>query len=233
MLRQKILVIVVIALMQTSFLHAKSLGIAQKPAVVDEKLTSGNQPVTHSTKRTASASSSTCSPTQDQLEQYGQLYNANAVSTFGGNLLYYALRAMQVHQSRLTGPATTAEEDNAVIASITDQNRFTPAGMETANRAICAKILQELDTEANLISKTALCAWDYYCDYRADRFPSYIFKARCRTKMYNGNCSQNNNGHGRCISHAKNMNVLEMRGSCGEWGLGYEVVQVACTCTSS
>ena len=93
-----------------------------------------------------------------------------------------------------TGSMTTADDD-AVIANITDQSRFTPAGMETVNKIICAQILQELDTEANVISNTALCPWDYICDYRAGRFPNYLLKARCKTSMCSGNCSPENDRH--------------------------------------
>ena len=77
--------------------------------------------------------------------------------------MYYTLRALQVEQNR-SESTTTAAEDNAAIATITDQSRFTPAGMDTANKAVCARVLQEL---AISISSTALCGWDYVCDYKA------------------------------------------------------------------
>ena len=92
---------------------------------------------------------------------------------------------MEVHNNR-TEPTVTAEE-NATIANITDHSRFAPAGMELANKVICAKMLQEIDEVSSAISKTALCGWDYTCDYKANRFPSYLFKSRCKTAACNGN----------------------------------------------
>ena len=44
-----------------------------------------------------------------------------------------------------------------------------PAGMDTANKVVCARILQELDAVADSISNTTLCGWDYICDYKVDR----------------------------------------------------------------
>ena len=104
--------------------------------------------------------------------------------------------------------------------AIADPTRFTPAGMDTANRVVCARVLQELDAVADSISNTALCGWDYVCDYKADRFPNYLFKARCRTSTCNGNCNQEDNSHNRCQSHGVHVTVLQMR-YCGEcMGLG-------------
>ena len=145
--------------------------------------------------------------------------------------MYYTLRALQVEQNR-SESTTTAAEDNTAIATITDQSRFTPAGMDTANKAVCARVLQELDAVAISISNTALCGWDYVCDYKADRFPNYLFKARCRTSSCSGNCNQENITHNRCLSHGIHVTVLEMRGNCGEWVWGQELLPIACTCTS-
>jgi len=63
--------------------------------------------------------------------------------------------------------------------SDSDHSSFIPAGMETVNKAVCAKFLQEIDTVAGLFSITALCARDYICDYRADRFPNYLHVQPC------------------------------------------------------
>ena len=128
--------------------------------------------------------------------------------------------------------ATTAGNDDAIIASITDQSRFTPAGMDTANRVICARVLQELNAEATSICNTALCGWDYVCDYKADRFPNYLFKARCRTSSCSGNCNQELNSHNRCQSHGIHVTVLEMKENCEEWVWGQELLPIACTYTS-
>ena len=66
----------------------------------------------------------------------------------------------------------------------------------------CAGIIDlGLDAEANSIFNTTLCGWDYYCDYKANRFPNYLFKARCRTANCNGKCNQENSSHNRCQSH--------------------------------
>ena len=56
---------------------------------------------------------------------------------------------METHNNR-TVPVSSPAEDNAVIASISDQSRFTLAGMETINKVVCAQILQELDAEASV-----------------------------------------------------------------------------------
>ena len=138
---------------------------------------------------------------------------------------------MQAEQNR-SESTTTAEEDNAIVTSIADQSRFTPAGMDTANKVVCARVLQQLDAEANTISNTALCGWDYVCDYKADRFPNYLFKARCRTSRCSGNCNQESNNHNMCQSHGIHVTVLEMGGNCEEWVWGQELLPIACTCTN-
>ena len=216
--------LIVIISLQVCLLYAKSLGIEiQQSATADQP----EVRITHSstTKRTADTS---CTPDVSQLEYFSQLYSGAApVSSFSGNTMYYALRAMQ----NQTESTTSAAEDDATIASIADPTRFTPAGMDTANRVVCARVLQELDAEANSISNTALCGWDYVCDYKADRFPNYLFKARCITPTCNGNCNQENNSHNRCQSHGVHATVLQMR-NCGEWVWGQELLPIACTCTS-
>ena len=227
---QNFLLIIVIISIQTFLLHAKSLRIAkrQQSSVTHHlklKVTS-----THSTKRTANSS---CSPDGNQLEYYNQIYNSSSsISSFNGNTMYYTLRALQVEQNR-SESTTTAAEDNTAIVTITDQSRFTPAGMDTANKAVCARVLQELDAVAISISNTALCGWDYVCDYKADRFPNYLFKARCTTPRCNGNCNHENITHNRCLSHGIHVTVLDMRGNCGEWVWGQEFLQITCTCTLS
>ena len=221
MSRLIIAIIFAIISVQARLLHAKSLGIeTQQPTTTDRPevriITASSM-----TKRTADTS---CTPDVSQLEYFGQLYSGvTPVSSFSGNTMYYSIRAM-------TESTTSAGDD--VIASITDQTRFTPAGMATANRVVCARVLQELDAEANSISNTALCGWDYVCDYKADRFPNYLFKARCRTSTCNGNCNQESNSHNRCQSHGVHATVLQMR-NCGEWVWGQELLSIACTCTSN
>ena len=140
--------------------------------------------------------------------------------------MHYALRAEN------ESIAATVE-DNELIKNFDHLNRFTPAGMDLANKVVCAKILQELDAEANSISNTALCGcMIYHCDYKANRFPNYLFKARCRSPNCNGNCNQENSSHNRCQSHGIHVTVLEMGENCGEWVWGQELLPIACTCTS-
>ena len=174
-------------------------------------------------------SSSSCSPHQHQIKYYNKLYSSSAANSFNGNILYYALKAVDTHNNRTTSVITA--EDNATIANITDLSRFAPAGMELANKVVCAKLLQEMDVEGKLISKTALCGWEYICDYKADRFPSYLFKARCKSAECNGNCGPHNK-HNMCQSHGIHVTVLEMRDNCAEWVWGQELLPLACTCTS-
>ena len=224
---QKILLIIVIISLQTLLPHAKSLRITKK------QQSSGTHQLkvtTHSTKRSANSS---CSPDENQLEYYNQIYNSSSlISIFNGNTMYYTLRALQVEQNR-SESTTTAAEDDAIITRITDQSRFTPAGMDTANRVICARVLQELDPVATSISNTTHCGWDYVCDYKADRFPNYLFKARCKTSSCSGNCNQEISTHNRCQSHGIHVTVLQMIGNCGEWVWGQELLPIACTCTSN
>ena len=179
---------------------------------------------------TTNTSDSLCLPSEDQLQVYSQLHSTTAINGLGGNTLYYAIRAMEAHYNR-TVSTTTAAEDNAAIASISDQSRFTPAGMETTNKVVCAQILQELDAAASVISNTAVCPWDYICDYRADRFPHYLFKARCKNSICSGNCSPKDNRHNMCQSHGFHVTILQMR-NCGEWVWGQELLPIACTCTN-
>ena len=219
--------LIVIVLLQTNLSEAKSLRVIRRQsraaAIVDAFGGSIN---------------SSCAPEQYQLEYYNELYSTSAINSFSGNAFYYTLKAMEIHNNRSESAANSAvitakdeAEDNAVIANITDHSRFAPAGMETANKVVCAQILHELDAEANAISSTAVCAWDYICDYKEDRFPHYLFKARCKTSMCSGNCSPENKRHNMCQSHGIHMTVLQMRGKCGEWVWGQELLPIACTCT--
>ena len=219
---------VVIALLQACLLHARSLR-GPRQSTLNESSFGGihiDEEITEPTTNTDSL----CLPSEDQLQLYSQLHSTTAINGLGGNTLYYAIRAMEAHYNR-TVSTTTAAEDNAAIASISDQSRFTPAGMETTNKVICAQILQQLDVAASVISNTAVCPWDYICDYKADRFPHYLFKARCKTSICSGNCSPEDNRHNMCQSHGFHITVLQMR-NCGEWVWGQELLPIACTCTN-
>ena len=211
--------LVVIVLMQAFLMQAKSLRNTENSRFASDPPEVNIQ----AAKRTTA-----CSPDINQLEVLLQLYGVRgtgSVSSFNGNTMHYALMA----ENELT---TATVEDNELVANFDDLNRFTPAGMDLANKVVCARILQELDAEANSISNTALCGWDYYCDYKANRFPNYLFKARCRSPNCNGNCNQENSSHNRCQSHGIHVTVLEMGENCGEWVWGQELLPIACTCTS-
>ena len=221
-----VLLIIVIVSIQACLLHAKSLRGARQSV---ETISFGRNDQQHINERNLRSVHSSCLPSLDELEQYGQLHSTAVINDLSGNTMYYSLRAEEAHNNRSVS-ATTAEEDNAVISSISDQTRFAPAGMETANKVICAKILQEMDEVASVISNTAVCPWIYYCDYKADRFPNYLFKARCRTASCSGDCSQEDNIHNTCQAHGIHVTVLQMSGNCGEWALSQEILPIACTC---
>ena len=216
----------VVALLQACLLDAKSLRGPRQSTLGSF----GENDVDQQISEPTTSTDSSCLPSQDQLDYYSQLHSTTALNGLSGNTLYYAIRAMEANNNRSMSTTTTAE-DNAVIASISDHTRLTPAGMETANKVVCAQILHELDAVASAISSTAVCPWDYICDYKADRFPNYLFKARCKTSMCSGNCSPEDKRHNMCQSHGIHVTVLQMR-NCGEWVWGQELLPIACTCTN-
>ena len=230
MSRHNFLVPIVIVLLQACLLRAKSLRTAKQSIIVRNFRSSNNQSDLGSTE-TASAVNSSCSPFQDQLDYYNQMYGANVANSFDGNTLHFALKAVEIHNNMTESMVTV--EANAVIETITDQSRFIPAGMESTNRVVCAKILQEMDAVASSISSTALCGWDYICDYKPGRYPNYLFKARCKTARCSSNCSQESNSHSMCQSHGIRVTVLEIRGNCEAWVWGQELLPLACTCINS
>jgi len=85
---------------------------------------------------------------ESTVKYYNELYSISIANNFNGNILYYALKAVETDNNR-TKVGIEELEDNEIITSISDHNRFTPAGMQTTNKAVCAKILQEMDTEAS------------------------------------------------------------------------------------
>ena len=225
--KNKLITILIVSL-HVCLLHGRSLRIAERSSAED--IDDQKSATIHSEEDIAVDSS--CSPSRNQLEYYNELYSINAPNNGNnGSTLYYALRAIEAHKNR-TESVTTADDDIATISSISDPSRFAPAGMETANKVICAKILQEMDEVANVISNTAACPWIYYCDYKADRFPNYLFKARCRTARCSSVCSQENNIHNTCQAHGIHVTVLQMRGNCKEWVFDQELLPIACTCTT-
>ena len=228
--------ILILLSMQTCLLDARRLRVAMRSAVVSYY--HDNNPFSHPTDATTSTSNgdsdntvppsnepSSCTPHQHQMKYYKRLYNSSSSNTFNGNILYYALKAVKTHENR-TEQAITAE-DNATIANISDLSRFIPAGMQTANKVVCAKILQEMD---GLLSNTALCAWDYVCDYEADRYPHYLFKARCKSAQCNITCSPDKK-HTMCQSHGIHVTVLVKR-ECNKWVWDQVLIPLACTCTN-
>ena len=220
---EKTVAFLVVVLLQASLLQSKSL---KNPKRSLGGFDGDGQQIS---ERSASAVLS-CSPNQDQLDFYSQLHNIAAVNGSSGNTLYYTLRAIETHNNR-TVSSSAAVEDDAFVANITDETRFTPAGMETTNKVVCAQILQELDAAASVISSTAVCPWVYICDYKADRYPHYLFKARCKTSVCSGNCSPEDKRHNMCQSHGIQVTVLQMR-NCREWVWGEELLPIACTCTN-
>ena len=205
---------IVIVSVQAYLLHAKSLSVSTRQSAAEDEFNS--------------TINSSCSPEQCQLD-YKEFYSTNAINSLSGNAFYYTFKTMEIPENK-TGSITTADDDT-IIANITDHSRFTPAGMETANKVICAQILKEFDEETNIISYTALCPWDYICDYRADRFPNYLLKARCTTSVCIGNCSPEDQRHNMCQSHSTHVTILQMRN--GEWVWGQELIPIACTCTNN
>ena len=212
--------------MQVNWLHAKSLRFERSQPTADLPRVNAHSNST-SNRGTEDLPDQfvSCLPNANQIKNYNQLYSGT--NSFHGNTLHYASKAKKIE-------SVATAEDNKVIESdiYADQSRFTPAGMDLANKVVCARILQELDAEANSISNTALCGWDYYCDYNANRYPNYLFKAKCKTSRCNGDCSQGNGSHNRCQSHGIHVTVLEMRGNCEEWVWGQELLPIACTCES-
>ena len=137
----KLISYLIVASLQAFLLDAKSL---RGPRQSTQSAASfGGNDLDQTTEPTTSTDS-LCLPSEDQLQLYSQLHSTTAINGLGGNTLYYAIRAMEAHNNRTLSVSSPAE-DNAVIASITDQSRFTPAGMETTNKVVCAQILQELE----------------------------------------------------------------------------------------
>ena len=229
----KYLMVIILISSQVCSLQAKSLRMAKQSIIVRNFRSSNNNSQSDlGSTQTASVNSS-CSPFQHQLDYYNEMYGANIANSFNGNTLHYTLKAAEIHNN-MTESAVVAAEANVVIETITDQSRFTPAGMESANRVVCAKILQEMDEVTNSISSTALCGWDYVCDYKPSRYPNYLFKARCKTaRCSSSNCSQENNNHNMCQSHGIRITVLETRGNCEAWVWGQELLPLACTCINN
>ena len=218
---EKLVTFLVVALLQASLLQSRSL---RNPRL--SNFGSDDQ----QTKKQSTSAGPSCSPNQNQLDLYSQLHSTTEVNGLSGNTLYYTLRAMETHNNRTVSVTTAA--DDSIIANISDQSRFTPAGMGTTNKVVCAQILQELDAAASVISNTAVCPWDYICDYKADRYPHYLFKARCKTSVCSDNCSPEDKRHNMCQSHGIHVTVLQMR-NCREWVWGEELLPIACTCTNN
>ena len=215
--RGVISLLIVTVLVQAFLLHGKSMGATTRQGAIEN----GFNINTHSS----------CSPKQYQLKYINKLYGTNTVNSFSGNTFYYSFKAMEIHKNRTGSTTTTMEEDNIVIANISDQSRFIPVGMDTANKVVCAQILQELDAKTSAIFNTVLCHWDYICDYKVDRYPYYLFKARCKTSMCSGNYNPKFNRHNMCQSHGIFKTILQMR-NCEEWVWDKELLPTACRCAS-
>ena len=222
MLKQNIsLLLIVIVATRIYLPHAKSLRIAEK---------SLSNVYPHEDARW-NRTSSCLSPDGDQLDFFNRLYNnSDSIGLFSGNIMYYSLKALEAERESKEFTAASAEE-NQLIANITDQSRLIPANMDLANKVVCARILQELDAEAESILMTPLCGWDYVCHYKADRFPNYLFKARCLSSRCNINCGQGQHTRNLCQTYGIRVTVLEMKGNCEEWHWNREFLPTACICT--
>ena len=223
MSRRKHLLLILVISLQACLLQAKSLRLAEQSLVVRNVRSKDSTEIV--------SVNFSCSPHQYQLDDYNELYGANVANSLNGNTLRYALKAVEIRKN-MTESVVTAE-DNAIIETMNDQSRFTPAGMEITNKVVCAKILQEMDEVTSSISSTALCGWDYICDYKPGRLPNYLFKARCKTAKCSDNCNQESNSHNVCQSHGIRITVLEIRGNCEAWIWGQELLPLACTCINN
>jgi len=146
-----------------------------------------------------------CQPNHHQLKYYSGLYNARGVMTnFNGNILYYALKVMDMHNT--SNSSTSEEQPDPAI----DHSRYSP-DMPTKSQVICGKMLAEMDSESRLFSKTALCEWEYICDYKADQFLHYLFHARCTTDKCKGNCNGEHSHSNFCQAHGIHVAVLEKK----------------------
>ena len=225
--------LMLIMLLLVHLLHTKSLKVEKEFSIIRNYRSNDQLDATESTGKVFDNSS--CSPYKSQLDFYNELYGNNIANSFNGNTLYYALKAEELHKNMTSSEAIADRdaENNAIIDSYNDSSKFIPAGMDKANKVVCAKILDEMEKVASSISKTALCGWDYICDYKRERYPNYLFKARCISAKCNDNCNQESNDHNMCQSHGIHVTVLEMRGSCEAWVWGQELLPIACTCFNS
>ena len=225
---KKLLLLVIVSI-QASLLD---YGYARRLKVTGKSITSdlhSNDPLPHkvSVHRWNTNHQPTLPPVTNPpcLPSHLQMKYLYATNSFNGNILSHSLKAMEIDRN-MTKQEVTAE-DIAIIENVTDPSRFTPADMELINKAVCAKILQQLDAELQLHSSTALCGWDYVCDYRADRFPNYLFKARCKTAQCHINSCRKR--HSMCQSYGIYVTVLERR-ECREWVWAQELLPLNCNC---
>ena len=223
--------------LQVGSFEARLLRVAKQTAVVLPLDNNGFPPVTNTPDTATTRSTQTdntvppeppsCQPSHHQLKYYSGLYNARSVTTnFNGNILYYALKAMDEHND--TNNSSISDQPDPAI----DHSRYTPTDMPTKSKVICSKLLAEMDSESRLFSKTALCEWEYTCDYKADRFPHYLFHARCTTDRCKGNCNGEHSHSNFCQAHGIHVAVLEKRSDCDDWVWGQEMLKLACTCTN-
>ena len=217
--------------LQGGLLEAKLLGVTRQAADNPDdngvSNTTTNTPDTPTTRNnTVPPEPPSCQPNHHQFEYYSELYNARSVTTnFNGNNLYYALKAMDIHNA--SNSSTSEEQPDQAI----DHSRYSP-DIPTKSQVICSKMLAEMDSESRLFSKTALCEWEYICDYKTNRFPHYLFHARCTTDECKGNCNGEHSHSNFCQAHGIHVAVLEKRSDCDDWVWGQEMLKLACTCTN-
>ena len=223
---------VVFLCFQFGSLEARSLRVTRKAVVpdnLDDKGVSRTETDTPGIRTrlddTIAPEPLSCQPNHQQLKYYSGLYNAHGVTTnFSGNILYYALKAMDMHN---TSNSSSEEQPDPAI----DHRRYSP-DMPKKSQVICSKMLVEMDSESRLFSKTSLCEWEYICEYKADRFPHYLFHARCTTEKCKGNCNGEHSHSYFCQAHGIYVAVMEKRSDCDDWVWGQDMLKVACTCTN-
>jgi len=82
-----------------------------------------------------------CQPNHHQLKYYSGLYNTHSVTTnFNCNILYYVLKAMDVHNT--SNSFTSEEQPDPAI----DYSRYSPH-VPTKSQVICSKMLADIDSE--------------------------------------------------------------------------------------
>ena len=103
----KIISYLVVALLQTCLLDARSLREPRQSTIGAGGF--GGIDIDQETMEPTASTDSSCLPSEDQLQFYSQLHSTTAINGLGGNTLYYAIRAMEAHYNRTVSTTTAAE----------------------------------------------------------------------------------------------------------------------------